>query len=176
MRPRDEARALGELWVVVERPHEAVHDDEPPSAAGQRERQADRPAEVVNDERERLEPEAVYERAQVLCVVFGSIAEIDGPLGQPEAQVIGRDAAIVPRQLADQMPVLEGPGGRAVHEQDRLARALVDVVHAAARKLEEAALEGVGVTVEPARGGFQRDGHSWQKPPVSAEKADLGIK
>ena len=71
---------------------------------------------------------------------------------QPEPHVIRGDATELRPQSRDQVPELERPRRIAVHEDDRLPRSLVDVVHdVAARRTDEATLEGEHLVGHPSR-------------------------
>ena len=109
-----------------------------------RDAQADRSAPVVEDERQVPEVERLDQRGDVGDVPLDRV--VLGPvrlLGEPEAQQVGRDHAGRSGEAPHEVPVQERPGGLPVQAQDRLAAALFDVVHAAARDGDKAALERV---------------------------------
>src|SRR5690606_20094122 len=76
-------------------------------------------------------------------------------VGAAAADVVDGDAAVVRRELFDEVPPGEAPGRVAMYEQQHLAGALVDVVVAQAVNVEEAVGEGVlaGKVVEGGSAG-----------------------
>ena len=83
-------------------------------------------------------------RAHRRCGVLDDrVAVFLGPVGEPEAEVVGSDAAEAPAQFGDDVPVEEAPRRVPVTEEQRGARSLVDVVHPARRGLEPTRLERV---------------------------------
>src|SRR5690606_40758647 len=111
--------------------------------ARQRVVQPDRPAEVVDDERDALEAEVVDQGLQPPGVGGGPVVGRQRLVGEAEAEVVRRDDAVAPAERADRVPPEERPRGGAVDEDDGLARALVDVAHGVPVDLEAARLERV---------------------------------
>src|SRR6185312_11121399 len=99
-----------------------------------------------------------------------------GRRGQPEARVVGRDAAVAVAQPLDDVPVEERPGGIAVQEQERRPAPLVHVVDAGSADLGEMALEWIELVRYPAGPGHSltrsarssalRGLHRHRKPPA----------
>ena len=109
-----------------------VRDHEPGHALGPLgcEAEADRPAPVVDDDRQVSQVELVDEALDrcVMAVVRVPVA-LDRLVRAAEAEVVGREHAGDRGDRRDRLAVEERPGRLAVQEQDRVARALVQVVH-----------------------------------------------
>ena len=120
------------------------------SGSFDRESQADRAAPVLNDDCRVAEIELVDEPLDRGVVkVVGVVLDPGRLVRATEAEVVGRDDACDSGERRDQLPVEERPRRLAVEEEDRFARALVDVVHSQSVLLEVARLECVaGKTVE----------------------------
>jgi hypothetical protein len=103
----------------------------------------------VDHEIEVFEPKMIGEARQVLRVLLGGVAQVGRPLGEAKPEVIGSDAAESIAKRAHQVAVLEGPGGRAVNEEEGVAGALVEVVHPPRGELRPAMLERIGGAVQP---------------------------
>ena len=69
--------------------------------------QADRPAEIVYDERDAVQAKAIDELPEHGDVRLGRVGEAGGTLGQAESKVIGGDAAMAFRQRGNHVAVLE---------------------------------------------------------------------
>ena len=96
--------------------------------------QAGRTAPVVTDERDALEVELPQQRDQIRRVAVEAVRVFArGLLGQAEADHVGdHDAVAGLHQRRNEIAVQEAPGRIAVQQDDRVARAFVDVVHAPA--------------------------------------------
>src|SRR5688572_17991267 len=92
---------------------------------------------------QRTRAHPLDELREIPGVPLRSVGRVMRTLGQSEAEMIGRDATIVRRQSPNQMPPLEGPGRRAVHEENGLSPALVDIMHPPGPELQPLALEWV---------------------------------
>lgn len=84
-------------------------------------------------------------------MVDGAVGPVARLVGEPEADVIGDDAASVRGEAADQVPEEERPGGRSVYEDEGRAAPLVQVVHPAHGQPEIAAPERVLIAIQPVR-------------------------
>jgi hypothetical protein len=142
-------RRSRDLRVLVERPEERVEQHEALDTSGERERQRDRRTEVVSDEREALEAERVGERGEPARMRGNAIVGAGRTVGQPEPEVVGREAAVCRREPRDERPPIDAPGRRPVREQDRRAAPHVDVAHPPVGERERARLEGIERAVEP---------------------------
>jgi len=97
---------------------------------------------ILAHDDELLELQVIPELAHDLGVLGRRVAVPLGPIGEPEAWVVDRDAPEVVAQARDHLAVQEAPGGIAVAHEDRPACALVDEVHADTVRLEPPRLEG----------------------------------
>ena len=137
-----------------------VHDHEPRNAVRvlDGEAEPDRPAPVLDDDGEVAQVELLDEpddRADL--EVVGVVLEPERLVGAAEAEVVGRDRACGRAELGDDLAVEVRPGRLAVQEEDRRARAFVEVVHAQAVLLDVVRLEVVaGEAVEALVGGSVR--------------------
>ena len=71
----------------------------------------------------RVDAESVDEPREGFRVRLGGVGEVARAVGEAEAQQVRRDAAVRGGEPAHQVPPLERPRGRAVDEDDGLARA-----------------------------------------------------
>src|SRR6187551_3547335 len=102
-----------------------------------REPQPDGPAPVVDDDRQPGEVELLDEpRDRPVMAVVRVPAGLDGLVGAPEAEVVGRDDPRRRGERRDQLPVQVAPRRLAVEQQHGIAGALVDPVHPQAVLLE----------------------------------------
>src|SRR5262245_11891238 len=133
-RPGQEAAEALEVRIAGDRPRPAIADDEPAHAlrAPAGEAEADRPAPVLDHERDPVEPEGVDEALDHLAVLARREAVAGWRLGQAEAGVVGSDATVAVGEPIYEMPIEERPGGVAVQHEERLALAGLEVVHAGA--------------------------------------------
>ena len=104
-----------------------VHDHEPGDAIRllDGDPQADRPAPVLDDDRQVAEVELLDEPPdRVRMPVEGVVLHAERLVGAAEAEVVGRDRAGGRRQLRDELAIQVRPRGLAVEEKHRRARAL----------------------------------------------------
>src|SRR5258705_4713734 len=134
--------------------------------------EADRAAVVVDGERDVLEAERLDEPREIAPLICGPVRPVRGAIAQPEAEMVGRDAAVSRAQLADQVPIQERPGGRTVHHDDRSALALVDIAQTTALDVELARLERVLSAVDPTRN--QRSGSFLKAFTISGSGVPIG--
>ena len=143
------------MEVLADRPAPAVGDDEAPDAlrmpAGEVE--ADGPAPVVHEQGDAANVETVEQGGEPEGVAFRMMVLAPGAARrEAEADMVGRDAAEFRPELPDYMAEFERPGRVAVHEDEGIARALVDVMHpVVGRRGKEPALEGVKFVRNPVR-------------------------
>lgn len=72
----------------------------------------------------------IQQGGKPVCMAFGMEVFTAVTSGrEAKSNMVGSNAPVFGPQTPDQMPKLEGPGGIAVYEHDRLALALVDKVH-----------------------------------------------
>jgi hypothetical protein len=110
----------------------------------QAQRKTDGAPEIVDNERQWFRVESLDELREVVGVSIGGIDEISGPIGQTESDMVGGDASVCGRKRADQVPPFERPGRSSVNEQDRLAAALVHVMHSADGEIHPLARKWIG--------------------------------
>src|SRR5262245_44212685 len=179
--PKPAAENPGEPFdvpVAGERPHPRVEDHQPAHVfrVVERVRETDRTAEVVDGERDVLELERLDETREVPRLVLGTIRPARRAIAQPEAQVVRRDAPVARAQLADKAAIQERPRGRAVHHDDRIALAGVDVAQTTALDVEPLRLERVLPAVDPRRN--QRGGSfvvsCWNAFTISGSGVPIG--
>ena len=123
-----------------------VHDHEPLDAVGvlDGEAEADRPAPVLDDDREVSQVELLDEpRDRAGVEVVGVVLPAERLVGAAEAEVVGRDRARRRDELGDDGAVEVRPGRLAVQQQDGRPGALVEVVHAQAVLLDVVRREAV---------------------------------
>ena len=155
----DAAEEVAEAQPLVRRRPAAadagVHDHEPRDAVGllDGEAEADRPAPVLDDDREVAQVELLDEpRDRAGVEVVGVVLAAERLVGAAEAEVVGRDRAGRRDELGDDLAVEVRPGRLAVQQQDGRPGALVEVVHAQAVLLDVVRREAVaGQVVEAAR-------------------------
>ena len=113
-----------------------VHDHEPRDAVGMLdgEAEADRPAPVLDDDREVSQVELLDEpRDRAGVEVVGVVLPAERLVRAAEAEVVGRDRARRrASELGDDRAVEVRPGRLAVQQEDGRPGALVEVVHAQA--------------------------------------------
>jgi hypothetical protein len=152
-RARDEPADPRLLAVTPERPHPGVEQHEPGDVlrALHRIGEPDRAAEVVDHQRDVAQLQPLDQRGEVRGVIARAIGPVGGLVGEPEAQVVGRDAAIARRQRADQVAVEERPSRDAVDHDQRRPFPLVHVVEPPGRQLQEPRDEGILARIQPRR-------------------------
>ena len=146
----DAAEEVAEAQPLVgRRPSAAdagVHDHEPLDAVGllDGEAEADRPAPVLDDDRELSQVELLDEpRDRAGVEVVGVVLPAERLVRAAEAEVVGRDRPGRRGQLGDDLAVEVRPGRLAVQQEDGRPGALVEVVHAQPVLLRVVRLEAV---------------------------------
>ena len=137
-KPRLRRRADADAGVEDHEPRDAIR-------VRHREAQPDRPAPVVDDDRQLSEVEAEgkpLDRASVHVVRVGGL--VDRLVRAAEPEEIRHDDPPGGREDRDQAPVEKAPRRLAVEQQDRVPGALLDVVH------PQPVLLGVARGVRPA--------------------------
>ena len=105
-----------------------------------REPQADRPAPVLDDDRQPAQVELLDEPHDRRAVPVERVpADVGRLVRAAEAEVVGRDHPRVRARARDHLPVEERPGRLAVEAEHRIALALVEVVHPQAVLVERSA-------------------------------------
>ena len=97
----------------------------------------------------------IEESSQVIDVVPEAVGKILGLIRKAAAQMIGGDDPVLRSERLQQRAPVVAPGGVSVDEDERISRALVDIVHAPARL---ARLVGRGRALEILIGGEDFDG------------------
>ena len=105
---------------------------------------------MVDDDREVTQVQLADEREQAPRVIDRLVPGERRLVGQTEAEVVRR-AALRAAQLTQRMAPLERPRWSAVHEQDRVPLAFIDVVHSALGCREPVAVERIERAIEPGR-------------------------
>jgi len=132
--------------------------------------QADRSAEVVDHEHEIPELQRLDQPRQIRGVIRGTIAPFPRLFGEPEAQVVRCDHAVVACEIADQISVQEGPRGRAVDHEHDGTFTLVHVVHPTAIDVDEVRLERVQCGIQPCRAPHDHLAGSGAAVPAGANR------
>ena len=101
--------------------------------------EADRAAEVVDDQPGPLDPERIEESLQDPLVKGKAVGRVQGLVGAAEARQVERDRAIAVAERAEHLAVEVGGGGPAVQEQHRVALAPLEVVEPQTLDLDELA-------------------------------------
>jgi hypothetical protein len=96
---------------------------------------------------------------QIVNMGFQRILAAVGSLAFAEAHVIGNDDPVRRRKRRDKIPVKIAPGGFTMQAKDRIAVALVDVMHTKAVAVEIARRKGPCSTK-----GFERRNHVAESP------------
>ena len=150
----------------VVRPGPGVPDDQGADqlrpASGQA--QADGPAPCIPEDDQVGQPEPLDKRLDDPRLGRGSEVEPRRLARKAEARVVGRHAAERVAQPQDHVAPPERPARVAVEQQERWARALIDIVHEVAVDVGPAILEGVQVGRDPARPGPRQVGHDGDVP------------
>ena len=141
---RHHRRAPAHHGIVLEGPHPGIHHRERADTVGMRRAQASAmgpPKSCTTSDTGPRPGDVVHERGEACRVCLGPIVGAGGAVRQTEAEVVGDDHAML-RADRDDVPPLETPGRRAVHEHDGRSLALVQVVQRAV---------GRGTTTRPAQ-------------------------
>ena len=101
------------------------------SGIAHREAQASRAAPVVADHHQALQIKLADETRQIRDVSIEAVRLLAGRfLGQAEPDHVGDDDTIACiHQRRNHIPVEESPGRITVQQQDRIAGALIDIMH-----------------------------------------------
>jgi hypothetical protein len=116
--------------------------------AAARDPATDHPAPVVHHQRDVLGQSEPIEQVFQVVRPAGEIVRITrrgGFVGQSAANMVGRDHAMGVAKRADDIAIIEGPGGVAMHADDRIAAAFVHVMHAQPVEVAIVRREGVQV-------------------------------
>ena len=74
------------------------------------------PPKIVHDQGDVLQVERFDPSPEAARVRLGRVFGVERPLGEAESQVVRRETAVGILQPGDEVPPLEGPRGRTVHE------------------------------------------------------------